>query len=386
MKQTEKTEIFHQRDSVSEEGSLVYWVATDMHYLADELYDEGPVFQQLLLSNDGKLIERGTEILDTFIDQAKEAKPDGILISGDLTFNGEAYSLQKFTQKFSVLQEAGIPIYVIPGNHDIDYPFADTYIGENHGKTPNMNTETFMNIAGSFGYNNALAKDESTFSYVTALSDDLWLMALDTNTHFNSGTLTDTTFQWAEEQLKLAKEKNIQVITMSHQNVLKQNDMMYKGFVMNNHEEVEKLLKQYGVYLNLSGHSHLQHTAISGSLTDICTESLSVYPLQFGILTISKDRQQFSYENQTLGIYEDEARIRFDETVTRMVEPQLQGLDIPENIRNEMIALACEVNAYSYAGMEYDKTSLLNTEGFGHWEKYGKDLFWYVYLKNMLEN
>lgn len=176
MKQKEET--LHYRDSVSEEGSLVYWIATDMHYLADELYDEGPVFQELLLSNDGKLIERGTEILDTFIDQAKDAKPDGILICGDLTFNGEAISLQKFTQKFSALQEAGIPVYVIPGNHDIDYPFADTYIGENHGKTPNMDTETFTNIAGPFGYDNALAKDESTFSYVAALSEDLWLMAL----------------------------------------------------------------------------------------------------------------------------------------------------------------------------------------------------------------
>ena len=385
MKQNDRIDTLHQKDSVSADGSLVYWVTTDMHYLADELFDDGPVFQELLLTNDGKLIERGSEILDTFIEQAKNAKPDGILICGDLTFNGEKINLQKFTEKFSVLQETGIPVYVIPGNHDIDYPFSDTYIGDEHGKTENMNTESFSRIAGGFGYDNAISKDDSSFSYVTALSDDLWLMALDTNTHFNSGTLTDETFQWAEEQLKLAKEKNIQVITMSHQNVLKQNDMMYKGFVMNNHDEVETLLKKYDVYLNLSGHSHLQHTAISGSLTDICTESLSVYPLQFGILTISKDRQYFSYENKELGIYKDEAKDRFNETVTRMVEPQLKGLNITEDIRNKMIDFACEVNAYSYAGADYDKSSLLNSDEFGYWKAYGKDLFWYTYLKNMLE-
>ena len=132
---------------------------------------------------------------------------------------------------------------------------------------------------------------------------------------------------------------------MSHQNVLKQNEMMYQGFVMNNHEEVEALLKKYHVFLNLSGHCHLQHVSVSGELSDICTESLTIWPISCGYLLVDPARGTFTYESRSLNILQEESRRRFNETMRRMVMPVLTGNGVPEEKQPAMIRFASEVSA-----------------------------------------
>jgi hypothetical protein len=160
---------------------------------------------------------------------------------------------------------------------------------------------------------------------------------------------------------------------MSHQNVLKQNDRLYEGYVIDNYQDVNALLKKYGVTLNLSGHSHLQHTSQEDGLTDICTESLAVYPLQYGSVVLQPDGS-FAYCNESLGILQQESRARFEALSRQKMEAALSSEDIPADIREKMIAFACEVNLRSFTG-EKDLTSLFEGRGMDPvaeiWRQYG---------------
>ena len=45
-------------------------------------------------------------------------KADGLILSGDLTFNGEKKSHEELAEKFKKVEKSGAPVMVIPGNHD----------------------------------------------------------------------------------------------------------------------------------------------------------------------------------------------------------------------------------------------------------------------------
>lgn len=59
------------------------------------------------------------ELTDAFIEEVVEAHPTVLILAGDLTFNGAKISHEAFAQKIAPIEQAGIPIIAIPGNHDL---------------------------------------------------------------------------------------------------------------------------------------------------------------------------------------------------------------------------------------------------------------------------
>lgn len=72
---------------------------TDIHYLADSLTDKGEEFQYMVEHGDGKLTNYVWEITDAAFEQAEMLKPDVIILSGDLTLNGEKMKAIKSWRK-----------------------------------------------------------------------------------------------------------------------------------------------------------------------------------------------------------------------------------------------------------------------------------------------
>ena len=93
---------------------------TDIHYLADSLTDKGEEFQYMVEHGDGKLTNYVWEITDAAFEQAETLKPDVIILSGDLTLNGEKESHKELAKKLDQVEKDGIQVVVIPGNHDIN--------------------------------------------------------------------------------------------------------------------------------------------------------------------------------------------------------------------------------------------------------------------------
>ena len=159
----------------------------------------------------------------------------------------------------------------------------------------------FREICGGFGYDAAVSRDRDSFSYLFALAEDLGILFLDANTVKAPGRISEGTFAWMEEQLQWARERGMEVISVSHQNVLPQNNLLSAGFVMDNHGEVFGLLEKYGVKTHFSGHSHIWHSRMREGLTDNAVGSLAVSPLGYAVVEIDGARK-VSYRRESLGI------------------------------------------------------------------------------------
>ncbi len=102
---------------------------TDIHYLAESLTDRGNMFQSMVEHGDGKLTNYVWEITDAALEEIKLLSPDALIISGDLSLQGEKKSHEELAKKLDEVEKAGITVLVIPGNHDINNPSASVYSG-----------------------------------------------------------------------------------------------------------------------------------------------------------------------------------------------------------------------------------------------------------------
>ena len=229
----------HAANNTTGATAVKLMVASDLHYLSPTLTDNGERFQAVMAAGDSKVTEYSEEIVDTLIQKAEEEKPDALLVSGDLTFNGEWISLNELKDKFTALEDAGIPVLVIPGNHDIDYPYAYGYDGADYYPVQDISQADFMSMMGAFGYDDAQLRDSSSFSYCTHVTNSLWLLFLDANTEADPGELSKETMTFAEDVLKQAAAEGATVIPVTHQNVLPPSDLFSRGFVINNSDEVK---------------------------------------------------------------------------------------------------------------------------------------------------
>ena len=133
--------------------------ASDLHYLSDELYDDGEAFLSVVTNADGKYMTYIEQITDAFVDQVSTDQPDVLVLSGDLTFNGEKISHEHLTQKLEKIEQNGIRVCVIPGNHDIENPYARKYEEDEVLFTGSVSRDSFVEMYDAFGYEDALYKD-----------------------------------------------------------------------------------------------------------------------------------------------------------------------------------------------------------------------------------
>ncbi|TDT52075.1 metallophosphoesterase family protein [Fonticella tunisiensis] len=183
---------------------ITFFVATDIHYLSKSLTDDGEAFQKYISSGDGKQLDYIDEIMSAFANDIKK-KPDILIISGDLTNNGERKNHLELAEKLKNIEKSGISVFVIPGNHDILNPWGRSFKGSNQYKEDYINDKDFSKIYGAFGYNEALSRDMNSLSYLADPSKDIWLLMLDTCKYENNeilgfpqpdGELKPGTLEW----------------------------------------------------------------------------------------------------------------------------------------------------------------------------------------------
>jgi 3',5'-cyclic AMP phosphodiesterase CpdA len=290
------------------------FVATDIHYLAKSLNDNGEAFQTILAGGDGRQLNYVDEIVDAFAYDVNKKKPDILIISGDLTNNGEKESHLKLAEKLEGIEkEAGTHVFVIPGNHDIQNPWARGFKGNKQYETDTIDRDGFKEIYNNFGYVEAISKDKSTLSYLAAPSEDVWLLMLDTNLYlYNDGLMPTTngrigeeTIEWIKKCSELAKKNDAQIVTVMHHNLFNHSEVLYEGFTLDNCEAALKVFEECGLNLILSGHIHIQDIKSTNkglnSTYDIVTSSLSMYPEQYGVLKYLPS-QGFDYSTSRVDV------------------------------------------------------------------------------------
>ncbi|MBR4082031.1 MAG: metallophosphoesterase [Clostridia bacterium] len=377
-----------------EELAIVH--ATDMHYFSPALHDGGPYFMEILEAGDGKVTHYSSELMQAFVRQMLTLMPDAIILTGDLTLNGEPQSHAELAAMLTPLKEAGIRVLALSGNHDAQ---ANAwYITDNEAWVLEpLADDQFDDVYAAFGYDDALSRDTVSHSYVAELSPQVRVLLVDVNTNGTSGTVAQETLAWIESQLIAARDAGATVIAATHQPALIHNPMFTFGYVINNAGNLTALLRQYGVTLNLAGHLHMQHIAQEDGLTEIVTSSLAVSPLQYGVVRITDGRLR-DYATQSVDVsgwaaaegladpvladFAAYAADFFDRVSLGSVYGFLESSGLAEEIQARMLDFVLTLNADYFAGTRQPDT---DQEAWTLWQIHGQQSFLLNYMESMLQ-
>lgn len=296
---------------LSQNDTNQLWIMTDNHLIANELKDDGSEFDYIKTTAAGKDLDYQEESLMAFRDQALKSRPSAIILTGDLTLNGEKISGERLAEIFAPLQKAGIAILAIPGNHDIHDGWARKYQGDAKKPTPQISPSDFQELFPD-GYRLATSTDPTSLSYSVSLNGRYQLIFLDTN-HYpqdtgtgqpaTGGSVRPKTFQWLEENLATARQNQQIPLIFMHHNLFQHNAMVNKGYVLDNAADLKKLLVAQQVPAVFSGHIHAQDIMkdpAGSQLVEIVTSSYAIADHGFGVLTLTTD--QLSYQRETINV------------------------------------------------------------------------------------
>lgn len=369
------------------EETLNIMVATDLHYLSKSINDGGEAFCNVMSKGDGKVMTYIEEIVDAFVLEVIKRKPDALLLLGDLTFNSERISHIELAAKLDRVVSAGVPVYLIPGNHDINHERCMGFHGSEVYKVESVSQKEFQEIYHNCGYDRAEYFDKSSASYVAKLSESLYVIMLDTNS-YSQNYLGEQALIWLENVLKEISKPDVHILGVSHQNLLEHNFMFTEGFMIKNAQKIEELYKKYNVKLNLSGHMHIQHIEDRG-VAEIVTSSLAVAPNHFA--NILYDGKSFKYLTQSLEVeavdgFKSISRHEFDGVGERQLVRlfKTHGFeDISESDIEKMGKAFVKMNEKYFAGEIFDVDEF--EEGIKLWEEQPES-FTSVYIKSILES
>lgn len=292
---------FNTKGYASHVGKAEFIVMADPHFYDPELGTTGDAFENYLMA-DHKLLRESEPILHTFIEETLAAAPDFVMIPGDLTKDGEKRSHQKLADQLARLESAGIDVYIVPGNHDINNPNAMAY--GHYGAMPvdTVTPEEFIAIYSAYGFDEAIDRDAESLSYLVEPVDGLWILGLDscnydandTNSEIG-GSFNPGTLHWIRDRLADARKQEKTVLAMMHHNLLEhfngqsQVPIIGSEYVIEDWEYVSKILHAGGLRLIFTGHHHAQDATAAyypvgnntQPLYDVMTSSLVCYPCAY---------------------------------------------------------------------------------------------------------
>ena len=344
-------------------GELELITATDLHYLAPSLTDKGEFFTQMLAAADGKVTYYCEELVDAFLAEVTEQKPDALILTGDLSFNGAVESHKALAEKLAAVEAAGVSVYVLPGNHDVYNHYAARFQGDSYDLVEPATAEDFARIYADFGFDEAIARDGDSISYVAQLNKETRLLMLDTNTLEKPCGLSKDTLAWVEEQLAAAQAAGQRVIAAGHQNLYKHTVFNF-GYVISQGEALAALLREAGAEVFLSGHLHTQHIMTVDGLTEIAGSSLAVTPCQYGLLRLEKGIYRYETQpvdvaawarsqdltDETLLHFADHAETYFDQCTVSKIGQQTDFEGFNEEQKQAMLDYASLVNRAYFSG------------------------------------
>lgn len=389
-------------------------IASDLHYQSPLMTDFGEAFQNFVRNDDGKVVEYVDSITDAFLAEAAEKQPDALILSGDLTQNGEKVNHEELAKKLRLLESQGVPVVVIPGNHDINHPSAASFEGTEKKKADNINAEEFYSIYREFGYDEAMDRDEKSLSYIYQADERYWLMMLDSCQYDPEnkigGRIRKETLLWMEKWLERAREEQVMMIPVAHHNLLKESTLYPEDCTLENAVQVIDLLEQYGLPVYISGHLHLQRVKKHGNggpsqaeesygIYEIVSDSMVIPPCQYGELRWQEDGS-VQYETCPVDVagwaasqgITDENLLNFPqysgdfliETVQNQVYGALSA--IPDDRKFHMAKLYGQINSAYCAGTAVNRRDVKENQMYFYWNRYLGTSEWYENLQAMIKD
>lgn len=392
-------------------NTLTLYQITDLHYISPEFIDNGAATFDLMKNTDGKLIHYISQITDAIIDEIIKVRPHAFILSGDLTYNGERESHIRIARLLKKILEEEIPVLVIPGNHDIDNKRAYSFRQGNILPVQNISQDDFFNIYYDMGYSKALSVDNHSLSYCYSLTDDTWIMMLDASKDkgyaSNLPNISEESLEWIEKCLMRAKEQQVTVMSVTHQNILEHNQLFSLRCTVGNGERLIQLYQKYGVTFNIGGHMHIQHISYNkeSNFYDVATNSVLVYPNYAGIIKIATKqdgKKTFAYHNKIIGMesyareqgiadsnlleFKQYSRKFFYQNCYNQIKESLSEIELTQEEEKIMVSFAVSKNLEYFAGiLDTSQENWFESKEYRLWKEKASSTFYYGYLSEILK-
>ena len=284
-------------DDQEKQPPTIVWMS-DIHYLTPALTDYGPSFQAAVEADDGKLTGYTPQLLEAFIDEVIELHPDALVLGGDVTFNGEKQSHIDLSERLRRVQDAGVQVLMMPGNHDLSNHNAVSFSGDTRTHVESVNGQEFYEIYHDYGFDQAVSRDPASLSYIYELDEENWLLLLDSCQYEDGnkvdGRIREATYEWMTGIVTEAVERGITVIPMAHHNLMDESRLFTTECTMADNERLIALLESWRCPVFMSGHLHLQRmlkheTGEDYGIYEIVGGSFSIPPCKYGILEWKED-------------------------------------------------------------------------------------------------
>lgn len=274
---------------------------SDTHTIAESMIKDSKEYRDDL-HRDQKLLNESEAILNAQLKVVREKKPDVLILSGDLTKDGEYKGHQLIAKKLRKLKKdlPRLKVYVINGNHDINNSNAMEYKTASGKARPAKKTtmQDFRAIYDGITYSDKTVKETYGLSYVARPKKGYTVIALDSNCylkdttkngkaeHETRGALQPDVLQWALKQTKSAVKRGDTVIGVMHHGLVAhftQEPTILGAFLVDDYQDVSRKLADAGMHYVFTGHFHSQdvsfmRTEKGNALYDIETGSAITYP------------------------------------------------------------------------------------------------------------
>lgn len=345
---------------------------SDTHVMGPGLMvNDGPAWQEVI-TTDRKLHEYSRDILEKIVDKAIAEKTDLMLITGDLTKDGELLSHKCVVSQLDRLRAAGIKCYVIPGNHDLGTRHALYFDGDKTRLAEVADASQFATLYRNYGYGPDSHRDTASLSYCCEPIEGLVLIGLDTG---RNGILSESTLQWTLRQAAEARKKGKLVLGMMHHSLLNhfnRESSLMERTVVNDWETTRNRLADAGIQVMFTGHFHVSDISkdynadLSRHIYDISTGSTTTYPCDYRQMTLSADKKELAIE--TVRLTSLPGQDQFRELAKRRMTESTKAFAkeiIPQDIIADLAAAALIVFAEGNEDQSDEAREFLNAYQFG---------------------
>lgn len=297
---------------------------SDTHFFSKRLYSDCPDFT-IAEHSDRKMFRESGDIIKKAMDEIVAYQPDLVILSGDLTKDGELACHQDIHAMLSDakkrLKAAGkeAQFAVINGNHDINNDLnGRDFSGGSAEHTDLVDPLAFKELYADCGYDDAIAMFDQggskggSLSYVLRPVKGVTLIAvdsckystdqngLDVDEHVTSGVVGEKLLQWIESQAKQARAAGDIVFVTQHHGVVPHFSMeptLMGEYLVDNYEECQRRYADAGVSAVFTGHMHANDiasitTEAGNTLFDIETCATVTYPSDIRFATLGWEREK----------------------------------------------------------------------------------------------
>ena len=283
---------------------MKFYVMTDIHLYSKRNWLSDPYkwerkATQLQLRESEEILREAFDLV------LKDGSTNTVLITGDLTDNGEITSHEDVIKVFEEYTQKGLKILVTTSTHDFremkktKYSKPDQDKCLSYGYDENYEYKRFIPCAkredlrawyAPYGRDEAISVDEDSMSYAYELDEKHRLLAINddyiANNKNNQRGLNEALLSWIIRECKKAKEDGKTLVTCLHHPVLTPSpiyQLIGARDIIAKNLELANIFSENGVNVVYTGHSHIHdiefHKTESGNpFYDISIGSLIGYP------------------------------------------------------------------------------------------------------------